>query len=301
MQAHRAVNYAIFICVALLAYLVVPAQAEILYDAAIRGTYEDNVVGLLSDKRGGYAGMSMYGPMTGSPGMMMMGPMGPMGGPYQSYYPGTGTGTQTNKSDYSVNLFADLGGATKITPDASLFLIGSAQHTSYNTFTEFDYTIGNLSTGIYKEFGDVLSAKVAINGSIKRYDVSQRDSWAYGATLLLKEWLTRALWLKESYNYEKNEAHSSFFTYQSNSVGIWAGFLATRQTTLLLGYTYFVYDYEQPSGFRVTSNTFSLGIEHGFTKNWYVDGHYDRQISDSNVPGTHTTDNIFSVGLRYSY
>jgi predicted porin len=46
---------------------------------------------------------------------------------------------------------------------------------------------------------------------------------------------------------------------------------------------------------------FSVGLEHKLAKKWVLDAQYDHQISDSNVPGTYTTDNIFSVGLRYGY
>jgi len=294
MHIHRAVNSAVILCSALFMYLTVPAaQAGIFYDVAVRGTYEDNVIGLLSDKRGGYAGMPAYGPMMGVSGVMS----GAMMGPPSSL---TGSSAQS-KSDTSINLFADLGASTAITSDASLFVLGSAQHASYSTNTQFDYTIGGLSTGIYKSFGDVLSGKFAINGYIKNYQDSQRDGSAYGATLLLKEQFTPAFWLKEAYDYEKNDADSPFFTYDGNGASIWAGYLVTPRTTVLAGYYYLARDYDQPSGFKVTSNTISLGLEHEFAKKWFFDAQYSHQMSDSNVAGTSTTDNIYSIGLRYSF
>lgn len=300
MQMNRAVNAAIILCAAIFMYIVVvpAAQAEIFYDAAIKGAYEDNVVGLLSDKRGGYAGMPYTNGYNYS-GMMMAQGMGPgsmgMGGNVPQ-----DTGTQS-KSDTSINLFADIGSSTKINPDTALFLIGSAQHTSYSTYTRFDYTIGGLSTGIYREFGDVFSGKFAINGGIKRYQDSQRNSSAYGATLSLKERITPIFWLRETYDYEQNNADSPLFTYSGNSGSIWAGLSATPGTTFLLGYNYLVRDYNEPSGFKVTASTISLGVEHELVKKWYIDARYDHQISDSNVPGTNTTDNIISLGLRYNY
>jgi predicted porin len=105
----------------------------------------------------------------------------------------------------------------------------------------------------------------------------------------------------ESYDYEMNNADSPLFTYKGNSLSLWAGFLATPQTTFLLGYSYLVRDYEEPSGFKVTANTISAGLEHELAKKWFLDAQYANQKSDSNVPGTYTTDNIFSIGLRYSY
>jgi predicted porin len=105
----------------------------------------------------------------------------------------------------------------------------------------------------------------------------------------------------ESYDYEMNNADSPFFTYKGNSMSIWAGFLVMPQTTFLLGYNYLARDYDQPSGFKVTSNTVSAGLEHKLAHTWFFEAQYDHQMSDSNVPGTYTTDNIFSVGIRYSY
>ncbi len=272
------------------------AHSEIFYDVSTKGTYEDNVNGLLSDRRGGYAGMYNYNSMGGGTMMMYgtMGQMGQMGGPSQS------SGTQS-KSDTSLNVYADLGGSTAISSDAALFLIGSAQHTSYSSFTQLNYTIGGLSAGIYHEFGDVLSGKLAINGFIKRYGDSLRDSSAYGATASLKERFSPTFWLKENYDYEQNNADSPYYTYTGNAVSIWAGFLVTAKTTFLLGYSYLIRDYDQPSGFKETANTPSLGLEQQISEKWFFSAQYSHQISDSNVAGTSMTDNIYSIGVRYGY
>ncbi len=299
MRTHRAQNAAIIGCTSLLLFLIIvpAARGEIFYDVAIKGTYEDNVIGLLSDKRGGTAGV----PATTGPGPGMMGVMGPGGmGPGMGGNTPQDTGVQS-KSDISLNLFADIGGSTEIASGISAFLIGSAQHTSYNSLTEFDSTIGGLSAGVDKKMGAFVTARLAINGSIKRYRDSARDSSAFGPALAVKEQFTPSFWLKESYYYEKNNADSALFTYSGNSAGIWAGYLVLPKTTVLLGYNYLVRDYDQPSNFKVTANTVSVGLEYEFLAKWFVDAQYDHQASDSNVAGTNTTDNIFSLAVRYSY
>lgn len=299
MQTRRAVNAAITGCFILFLYPIIAqaAQPEIFYDASIKGTYEDNVVGLLSDKRGGAAGMpAATGPGTG----MMAGIMGPMGPGSIGGSTPQDTGVQS-KGDFSINLFADLGVSTEVASGTSAFLMGSAQHTSYSDFTDFDSTIGGLSAGVNEKLGDIVSAKVALSASLKRYKDSERNSSAYGPAVSLKEQFLPSFWLKESYYYEKNDADSALFSYKGNSVGIWSGYLVLPKTTLLLGYDYLVRDYDLPSGFKVTANTISLGLEHELAKNWFFDAQYAHQGSDSNVAGTSSTDNIFSVGLGYSY
>lgn len=298
MQTRRPGKAAIIGCIVLFMYLIaVPAsRAEIFYDIAVKGTYEDNVVGLLSDKRGGAAGV----PAAAGPGMMgaVMGPgMGPgsMGGSTPQ-----DTGVQS-KGDTSINLFADIGGSTGIASGTAAFLMGSAQHTFYNSFTEFDSTIAGLSAGIDKKLGDIILARIAFSGSIKRYRDSARDSSAFGPALSFKEQFTPSFWLKESYYYEKNRADSALFSYSGNSVSIWAGYLIMPKTTVLVGYSYLVRDFDQPSDFQVTAHTVSLGLEYEFLKRWFADAEYGHQASDSNVAGTNTTDNIFSLAVRYSY
>lgn len=296
MQTHRSAKkvtivLSVFVLIVLFTSVV---HAEIYYNVAIKGVYEDNVVGLLSDKRGGYAGMPGAAGGSMMSGVMGMGP-GPGMGPV---YTGS---SSTSNSDTSVDLFADLGVSKSIAQDTSLFFAGSAELTSYNSFTQFNATIGGLSAGLNKGFGEVVTARVAINGLLKRFGDSQRDSSAYGASFILKERLSPSFWLKEGYVYEKDNADSAFFSYNGNAVNVWAGYVILPKTTALLGYNYLVRDYDEPSGFKVTANTVSAGLEYAFMEKWFLDALYDHQASDSNLPGTNTSDNMFSVGLRYSY
>ena len=296
MRTCRSVKmWALIFLSPLLSVSYAPAiHAEIYCNAAIKGVYEDNVVGLLSDKRGGYAGMPGA---TGGPMMSVVGVMGPgsgMGPPY------TGS-SSTSNSDTSVDLFADFGVSKAIAQDASLFLTGSAEHTSYSSFTQFNSTIGGLNAGLNKEFRGMVAAKFAINGLLKRFGDSQRDSSAYGASFILKETQSPLFWLKEGYAYEKDHADSALFSYSGNAVSLWAGYLLLPKTTVLLGYSYLVRSYEEPSGFKVTANTVSAGLEYKFMEKLSVEGQYDHQASDSNLPGTSTTDNLLSLGIRYSY
>jgi hypothetical protein len=283
---------AIILTSVILTVLFTPVvHAGIYYNVAIKGLYEDNVVGLLSDKRGGPAGM--YGTTGGSMARAME--YGGMGSLY------TGGSSTTSTSDTAIDLYADLGASRTIAEDTSLFLTGSVEHISYSSFTQFDSTIGGLSVGLNKRFGEMVTARVAINGMLKRFGDSQRDSTAYGASFALKEKLSESFWLKEGYAYEKDKADFALFSYNGNAVNLWAGYVILPKTTALLGYNYLVRAYDEPSGFKVTANTVSVGLEYEFAEKWFVDGLYDHQASDSNLPGTKSTDNLLSLGVRYSY
>ena len=261
------------LCAAISACLVVTpeAQAEMFYDVGIKTIYEDNVIGLLTDKRGG------------------MGNTSPKN-----------TGSQ-QRGDLSANLFADIGGSKDISGDASLFLVGSAEHTSYSTFTEFDSTIGGLGAGASAKLSDQVTARIAVSGKIKRFEDSRRNSASYGGNFALKEQIRPRFYLKEIYEYEKNNADSPQFSYVGNSIGIWAGFLVAPQTKLSLGYSYLKRDYDDPSGFFATSHTVSAALEYELAKRWYFDTGLDLVTNHASEPSTTAEDNILSVGIRYSY
>jgi hypothetical protein len=290
LKHYRIVTFTISLCGAIAACLVVTpkAPAELFYDAEVKTVYEDNVIGLLTDKRGGGK--------TGS-GMTGTAATGAMGMPNNSpRY----TGSQPS-GDFSLNLFADLGGSKDISRETALFLIGSAEHTAYDTFTEFDSTIGGLSTGVSRRLSDNVSARIAFSGKLKRFSDSPRDSMSYGGNFVLKEQIRPTFFLKETYEYEKNNADSAQFSYVGNSISIWAGLQATPQTRLSLGYNYLKRDYDDPAGFTAKSHTVSAALEHELAKHWYLDAGYDHVTNYSNEPSTTATDNILSVGIRYSY
>ncbi len=290
MRHYRMVTFMASLCGAIAMCLVATpkASAGMFYDAEIKIIYEDNVIGLLTDKRGG-GGMG-----TGSVGPTMTAVKG-----MPSNSPGN-TGSQSS-GDFSANLFADIGGSKDVSKDTALFLVGSAEHTAYDTFTEFNSTIGGLSAGVNRKLSDTVSTRIAVYGKIKKFEDSQRDSTSYGGNLGIKEQISPKFSLKEIYEYEKNHADSSMFTYVGNSIGIWAGLQATPQTKLSLGYSYLKRDYDEPSGFTATSHTVSAALEHELAKRWYFDAGLDLVTNFSNQPNTTAEDNILSVGIRYSY
>ena len=185
MKIYRGVMPAVIIGLYVFMYPALVPAADLFYDAEIKAIYEDNVVGLLTGAQGVRGGASGPGMMAGIMGM---------GGGHSPQNTGSGPG---KTSDTELNLFADLGGSTEIASRTSLFIAGSAEHTSYDTFTDLNSNIGGLSTGINMGLGDMLLGKVAINGRLKRDEGSGRERYAYRSTRSFKERLCTAFWLKE--------------------------------------------------------------------------------------------------------
>ncbi len=272
--------------------------AGMILNAELKLTYEDNVVGLLSDQR------RIQGtPGAGVPGgSAMMAPgMGGMGlGGNNSRY--TGAGSSTNSpGDFSATIYAEAGGYLPVAKNTDIFAKGFAGYQGYDTYTDLNETLGGASAGIGTTFSSSVSGLASIFGKVKRFGDSQRDSTSYGGTLALKEKLNPEIWLREYVQYEKNHADSPFFTYNGTTVGVAAGYSITKQTIVSGGYSYLIEKYDQPSGADIKENTLFLALQYGLTKSWALAGEYDLQISDVSATGTTNTNNIFSVALRYSY
>jgi hypothetical protein len=269
-----------------------PASAGVLLGVDVRMSYEDNVVGLLSDKQ-----LGVSGGMTGGGGTMMqamsMGTGTGMGGGQPQYI-----GSQSS-SDFSSTISAEAGGYMDISAETALFAKGFAQHTAYNKFTDFNSTIAGASTGANVIMGDGLSGRLTLYGKIKHFGDSNRNSKAYGATINLKQKLFPALWFREYVEYEDNRADSSAFSYIGTTIGISAGYEVMETLFLTSGYSYLVQNYRNV-GSKLITNTASLSLEKRLAKAWSVGGEYDRQISKPDG-GSSVTDNIFSLALRYTY
>jgi hypothetical protein len=271
--------------------------AGFLLDAELRLTYEDNVVGLLSDQQKG--SVSTGAGTTG--GMSMSAPgMGGMGGG-KNNYTGSSSGSSKSPGDFSATLFAEAGGYRDVGMDSAIFAKGFASHTSYDTYTDLNATIGGVSTGITTNFSNSVSGRVSILGKVKRFGDSARDSNAYGGNLSLKEKLTPSFWLREFGEFEQNNADESVFRYTGSTIGMSAGYVFTGKSFATLGYSYLVQKYDEPSGAEMKTHTAFLSAEWPVIKNWAVGGEYDLQLSKENVTGTSTTNNIMSLAVRYNY
>jgi hypothetical protein len=292
----------------LFCFVLFPTQvfAGLILDAELRFTYEDNVVGILSDQRGQVSGSSGggLGRMPAPAGFSSK--RNGQGG-YNGSGMGTGTGTGSTSSsslspgDYSATLFAEVGGYLDVGKSSSLFAKGFAEHTAYDTYTDLDATIGGISIGMSTGFTEILSTSLSAFGKVKRFGDSARDGNSYGGTLSLRQKFTPSFWLREFGEYERNDATDAFFNYDGLRVGASAGYFLTQKTLILMGYNYLLREYDEPAGSNLKAHTAILSVEFELGKTWAVAGEYDFQISEDNITHTIMRDNIYSLALRYSY
>ena len=283
----------------MLCFLAFPGNvfAGLILDAELRLTYEDNVVGLLSDQQRGSAstGAGKTGGMT-----MQASSMGGMGNG-NSHYTGSSSDSSQSPGDFSANLYAEAGGYGDVGRDAQVFAKGFASHTSYNTYTDLDSNIGGIGAGMSLFLSDIVSTRLSVIGKLKHFGDSLRNSTAYSGNLSVKEKLAPSFWLREYGQYEKNNANDAIFSYTGATIGIGAGYAFTKETLATFGYSYLVQQYDEPSGYEMKTQTGYVGVEQALGKNWSVSGEYDLQISKENATGTSMTNNIFSLALWFNY
>ena len=294
-------------CIALLCALVAgsgSAHANLYMTFEVQESYCDNVIGLLADNRSGTSGSgaALMGSQPaqaalqgGLDGLQMRGPGGGMG----SGGPGAADG---DRGDFSTNLYANIGYDWDLGSRTRALLEGSVEHTRYNTFSDFDFTIVTAGTGISRSFTDRFLAKVMVRGSTKDYGNDLRDGTAYGAGLTLRERFSERLWSRQFYEIEQNDADSPEYTHLRQTAGVALGCDLSKDSVLTAGYAYYLRDYDAaPPAVTVTSQIASVTWLTDISRSWSVLINYEHEWADSSVPDTAISSNTYTVGIRYAY
>jgi hypothetical protein len=222
-----------------------PALAGPFFTAEVRETYEDNVAGLLADNPNVGAVQDNTAPVDdrGGRGSRGRGGGGLDDNPVVTPSP-TGAGAP-RQGDFATELYASIGASVPVALDTAVIVQASARHTAYFSFDQFDFTIIGASAGVRRRFSEIISVRASVNGKAKDYDNPLRDSTAYGAVLSLSEQFGRFFWLRQFYEYEKNNADSSLYSYTGTQ---WAsgGIRSKRNAFVQRGYSYLRREYESP-------------------------------------------------------
>ncbi len=258
------------------------ALSQVFYNTDAKIVFEDNVVGLVSDKHAKNGTIS-------EPAAVSATSSGNRSGRYAGVPP---------KSDFSLRLYADLGVSDTVSPSMSLFLMGIGENVSYSTYSDLNSTSGGLRAGVTSGLAAAVTSQAAVFSKIKNYNDADRDGPSYGADLSLKEQVNPRFFLKERYEYEKDRANSPTFSYEGNTVSIIAGFKPGLNSAVYLGYKYLHQKFKEPAGSVVTTQSAFLEIEKNIGREVSVDAGFERIISSFNGPRSTANDNIFYVGLR---
>lgn len=222
---------------------------------------------------------------------------------YEDNVNGSPSGVSRN-SDLSTTLFLDLGGYEEVEKSKTYtFLRGGIELYSFDKNDDLNGILAGARAGVYHIIGPVLSVQAALSAGVKDFEDDRADAVSLGATLELRQQAARRLWLKESYRYEYNEASTDTFTFHSHSAGVRMGFSFAAESTVILGYTFLVRSYDDPSAFSLEIQTASAVLERRLSRNVSLNTAYDRQTGEASSSGVSQIyrNNIYSAGVTYSY
>lgn len=209
------------------------------------------------------------------------------------------------EGDLSTTLFIDLGRYQEIEKAVTYtFLRGGIELYRFDKYDDLNGILAYLRGGVYHVMGPVLSAHASFFTGLKDFEDDRADALSFGPLLEFRQQVSRRLWIKQSYRYEYNSASTDNFTFQAHTAGIRLGYSLTAKNMLLLGYAVTQRDYDGPQGSSLDTGTALVGLEHKVTKNIFLNAAYDRQSSKvirPGVPPVSYVNNIFSVGVTYSY
>ncbi|GFP32898.1 hypothetical protein HKBW3S42_01205, partial [Candidatus Hakubella thermalkaliphila] len=95
--------------------------------------------------------------------------------------------------------------------------------------------------------------------------------------------------------------YSNLLTYDTVSFGVCVVYMITPETMLNLGYSDLTRKYDDPCGIKTKSHTISACVAHKIVKKVYVNVGYGRQFNDSNVSNTDHNNNIYTLGVTFSF
>ena len=245
-----------------LAALAGPAQAEVTLNAGARLSHDNNV--------------------NGSPD----------------------TPTKANqRSDSYLTLNASAVYFTPLDAGQTRYFIGQvgASSSAYNTYSNLDSSMLVASAGLWQQLSPTWTGQVTGRGFTRNTKQTDRDSNGFGGTLEIKNQLSQTVWVKGVADYEDSKANLGMFSYTGETYGVNLGYLPLQDTFVNLGYSHTRRDFKSATPFISKSQTLFVEVSQRIAKNWYLNGGYAYGRNDSNIVGTAYTNNVFSLGLSFSY
>jgi len=207
------------------------------------------------------------------------------------------------RSDNYLTLSASAVYFTPLNAAQTSYFIGQvgALSSSYNHYNNLDNSMLVASAGLYRQLSPTWSGQITGRAFTRDTRQSDRDSDGFGGTLEIKKQLSQTVWLKGVADYEDNKANLNMFSYTGETYGLNLGYLPLKDTFINLGYSHATRDFKNATPFVSKAQTLFAEVTQRVSKNWYLSGGYAYVKNDSNFAGTAYTNQIWSVGLNFSY
>lgn len=211
--------------------------------------------------------------------------------------------TANQESDTYLTVNASAVYYTPLDAAKSSYFIGQvgALTSAYDRFDNLDNSMLVASAGFYKQLSSAWSGQLTGRGFMRETEQSARDANGFGATLEIKNQLSRNVFIKAIADYEDSTADLDAYSYTGETYGLNLGYLPLKNTFVNVGYSHATRDFDTAAAFSTTTQTLFADVTQRLAQNWYLNGGYAYQDNDSNVAGTAYTNHIVSLGLNFSY
>jgi hypothetical protein len=220
---------------------------------------------------------------------------------YEDNINGSPTDAERLGDRYST-LFVSLGRYQELT-EAKTYLVLKAgiEGVAYEKYEDLNGVQGMLSVGLYHRSGEVLSYQFLLKARGKDYRDDLRDSISGAAALEIIQHLTERFWLREGYEYERNEARDEVYAYEGHNAGVWAGLTATPRLFFGLGISSLQRAFDDPGAYRSSAVIVSFAMEYRLSPTLFASLTADHQRYTTHNPAAKYDDNVLTIGLTYSY
>ncbi|MBI2519201.1 MAG: hypothetical protein HYV97_02240 [Bdellovibrio sp.] len=214
--------------------------------------------------------------------------------------------------------------STVVAKKLDLFLMGSYDLVNYEKFNDLSLNAMTVEGGLLFSIKEPWLFKIFLNGGIRDYGDSDRDSVIYGMLFSLTHKTFSKFRSKVAYRYSDNNANESVYSYSSNKITFSGEWQITSQGYLTLDYSSefreaIFYETSTPStqpprgrrpsrtfgtdqvAFKedTTSNSISIFWDQSLYKGFYGQAGYSHFWAKSDL-GKYTGETI-SVGIGHEF
>ena len=274
----------LLIFMASLAYPADALPASLVLDAKIQEVHEDNINPLLS------GAARPFSPEDGTrlvPAAILAGNARP------APAPGSRSGDFITLADAAAGFSTIAGPGTDVS-----FTLG-LERAQYNRFTGLNASAAGISSKLSCQFSDMHSFSSMLACDRTWYESDGLTGNTCGGNFELRQLTSMKFWVGEGIHYERHRTRDPGLTFTGRIVTVRSGYRFREKTSAVLTYTHLHRSFND--GSRILMQSGALSAARDLTNRLRALASFEHQRVASDPAAGRTGNNIFSLGLGYSY
>jgi hypothetical protein len=270
-----------------MASLAAPAAvlpASLVLDAKIQEVHEDNINPLLS---------GAARPFSPEDGTRLVPAALWSGGARPAPRPSTRSGDLITVADLAAG-FSTIAG-----PGTDLSFTLELERAQYGRFAGLNASTAGISSKLSCQFSDMHSFSSLLACDKTWYDRDGLTGNTCGGNLELRQLTSMKFWIGEGIHYERHRARDPGLTFTGRILTIRSGYRFRERTSAVLTYTHLHRGFND--GSRILMRSVTLSAARDLTARVRALASFEHQRVASDPAADRTGNNIFSLGMGYSY